>query len=53
MKKRNLKEDRPYLLVLSGGEYLDLREYCTKELVKIGFDGLGYGGGQLKRVSLI
>src|SRR3989338_2300619 len=36
---------RPYLLGVSqGGEYLDLREYCTKELVKIGFDGLGWGG---------
>jgi len=43
------KEDRPYLLgVVQGGEYLDLREYCTKELVKIGFDGLGYGGWPIK-----
>lgn len=45
-KDRHLKEDeRPYLLgVVQGGDFLDLREYCTKELVKIGFDGLGYGG---------
>jgi queuine tRNA-ribosyltransferase len=36
---------RPYLLgVVQGGNYLDLREECTKRLVKIGFDGLGYGG---------
>jgi len=36
---------RPYLLgVVQGGSFQDLREYCTKELVKIGFDGLGYGG---------
>jgi len=36
---------KPYLLgVVQGGDYLDLREFCTKELVKIGFDGLGYGG---------
>jgi len=36
---------KPYLLgVVQGGEYMDLREYCTKELVKIGFDGLGWGG---------
>jgi queuine tRNA-ribosyltransferase len=36
---------RPYILgVVQGGKYQDLREYCTKELVKIGFDGLGYGG---------
>jgi queuine tRNA-ribosyltransferase len=39
------KKDIPYLLgVVQGGSYQDLREYCTKELVKIGFDGLGYGG---------
>jgi len=39
------KSERPYLLaVVQGGEYLDLRKYCTKELIKIGFDGLGYGG---------
>jgi len=39
------KKEKPYLLgVVQGGEYLDLREYCTKELVKIGFDGLGWGG---------
>lgn len=43
-KKRKLK-NKPYLIgVVQGGEYLDLREYCTKELVEIGFDGLGYGG---------
>ena len=47
--KKIKKEDRPYLLgVVQGGEYLDLREYCTKELVKIGFDGLGYGGWPIK-----
>lgn len=41
-KNRNQK---PYILgVVQGGKYQDLREYCTKELVKIGFDGLGYGG---------
>jgi queuine tRNA-ribosyltransferase len=39
------KKEKPYLLgVVQGGKYQDLREYCTKELVKIGFDGLGYGG---------
>ena len=48
-QKKIKKEDRPYLLgVVQGGEYLDLREYCTKELVKIGFDGLGYGGWPMK-----
>ena len=39
------KDKRPYLIgVVQGGDYLDLREDCTKELVKIGFDGVGYGG---------
>lgn len=42
------KDTRPYLLgVVQGGKYQDLRQYCAKELVKIGFDGLGYGGWPL------
>ncbi|HWA51578.1 MAG TPA: tRNA guanosine(34) transglycosylase Tgt [Patescibacteria group bacterium] len=41
---KNMKQ-KPYLLgVVQGGFYQDLRKYCTQELVKIGFDGLGYGG---------
>ena len=48
-KERIYEKNRPYILgVVQGGEYLDLREYCTKELVKIGFDGLGYGGWPIK-----
>lgn len=45
-KKENLtKEERPYILgVVQGGRFLDLRIECTKRLVEIGFDGLGYGG---------
>jgi len=44
-QKKFTNETRPYLLgVVQGGQFQDLREYCTKELVKIGFDGLGYGG---------
>lgn len=45
-EKERLDESiRPYILgVVQGGKYQDLREYCAKELVKIGFDGLGYGG---------
>ncbi len=43
-KTKNLK-NKPYLLgVVQGGEDLKLRQVCTKELVDIGFDGLGYGG---------
>jgi len=46
LKMRKIKDkNRPYLLgVVQGGKYQDLREHCTRELVKIGFDGLGYGG---------
>lgn len=43
------KTKKPYILaVVQGGEFLDLREYCAKELAKIGFDGFGYGGWPLK-----
>jgi len=49
-KKRKISKKKcPYILaVVQGGKYQDLREYCTKELVKIGFDGLGYGGWPIK-----
>jgi len=41
-------QNRPYLLgIVQGGDYLDLRKYCTQKLVEIGFDGLGYGGWPL------
>lgn len=48
--KRSKKEfekysHRPYLLgVVQGGRFQDLRKECAEKLVKIGFDGLGYGG---------
>ncbi len=50
IKQKKLSPDKiPYLLgVVQGGKYLDLRKYCTEELVKIGFDGLGYGGWPIK-----
>lgn len=39
------EKDRPYILgVVQGDKYQDLRKYCIEELIKIGFDGLGYGG---------
>jgi queuine tRNA-ribosyltransferase len=45
IKKRKIKEDKRPLLfsVIQGGAELDLREKCAKELVKIGFDGYGFG----------
>jgi queuine tRNA-ribosyltransferase len=48
-KKKIAKENRPYILgVVQGGKFPDLRKYCAGELVKIGFDGLGYGGDERK-----
>lgn len=46
IKKRKLVGiKRPLLFaVIQGGAELDLREACAKELVKIGFDGYGFGG---------
>ncbi len=39
------EDDRPLILgVVQGGYFQDLRKYCAEELVKIGFDGFGYGG---------
>jgi len=46
VKERKLaKNKRPLLFgVVQGANWLDLREKCEKELVEIGFDGLGFGG---------
>ena len=39
------EKTRPYLLaVVQGGKWQKLRAECAKRLVKIGFDGYGYGG---------
>ena len=45
LKKRHLlKSKRPLLFsVIQGGAEIDLRERCAQELVKIGFDGYGFG----------
>jgi queuine tRNA-ribosyltransferase len=45
LKKRRISEkDRPLIFgVIQGGQHLDLRKYCTENLVKIGFDGYGFG----------
>lgn len=43
--KKLTTSSRPYILgVVQGGKYQDLRKYCAQELIKIGFEGLGYGG---------
>lgn len=49
IKTKNLKH-RPLLIgVVQGGSYADLRKYCAEELIKIGFDGFGFGGWPLKK----
>ncbi len=59
LKKRKItKENRPLIFsVIQGGKYLDLREYCARELTKIGlslknewffgWDGYGFGARHL------
>lgn len=44
-KKLKIKNYKKPLLfaVIQGGKNLALRERCAKELIKIGFDGFGYG----------
>lgn len=45
LKKRSIKDNEKPLLfgVIQGGLYHDLRQYCAQELIKIGFDGYGFG----------
>ena len=46
IKKRKITaKKRPLLFaVVQGGQYPDLREQAAKDLMKIGFDGYGFGG---------
>ena len=46
IRYHNIKKgNKPYLIgVVQGGKYQDLRKKCGQELVKIGFDGVGFGG---------
>jgi queuine tRNA-ribosyltransferase len=50
IKKRKLNINiRPKLIaVVQGGNYLDLRKKCLDEFLRIGFDGVGFGGGPVK-----
>ena len=45
LKKRKIAEkDKPLIFgVIQGGKYVELRKHCAEELVKIGFDGYGFG----------
>jgi len=44
-EKKLTNKTRPLLFaVIQGGWSKELRKYCAEELLKIGFDGYGYGG---------
>lgn len=50
---RGYDKNRPLLFgVIQGGAFKDLRKYCAKELIKIGFDGYCYGGWPVRSVLL-
>ena len=46
LETRKLKNvQKPHIFaVVQGGYFKDLRKKCAEELIKIGFDGYGYGG---------
>jgi len=46
LKEKKLSEkDRPLLFgVIQGASSKEMRKYCADELIKIGFDGYGFGG---------
>jgi queuine tRNA-ribosyltransferase len=47
-QKKLVKDEQPLLFgVIQGGGIKDLRKHCADELLKIGFDGYGYGGWPL------
>jgi queuine tRNA-ribosyltransferase len=45
LKARKISEKKRPLIfgVIQGGKYSDLRKYCAEGLIKIGFDGYGFG----------
>ena len=45
LKARKISEENQPLIfgVIQGGGYSDLRKYCAEKLIKIGFDGYGFG----------
>lgn len=44
LKKGLYKKGKLLACVIQGANHLDLREFCAKELTKIGFDGYNFGG---------
>ncbi len=46
--------NRPLLFaVIQGGSYVDLRKKCADALLKVGFDGYGYGGWPMTRSKIL
>ena len=43
-EKKKLGSKKLLSCVVQGAGYIDLREYCAKELAKMGFDGYNFGG---------
>ena len=43
-KDAHKRNDQALFGIVQGSVYPDLREYCAKELIKIGFDGYAIGG---------
>lgn len=44
-EKKLTEDDKPLIFgVVQGGGIKELRKYCADELLKIGFDGYGFGG---------
>ena len=43
-KEVHKRKDQALFGIVQGSVYPDLREYCAKELIKIGFDGYSIGG---------
>jgi len=51
IKKRKISQTKRPLIfgVIQGGAELDLRERCTRELIKFDFDGYGFGARHVDR----
>lgn len=48
LNQKHICQHRPLLFaIIQGGRSLELRRQCAEEIVKIGFDGFGFGGWPL------
>ena len=50
VKDKKYKDKKPLIFgIIQGGNDKELRKYCAEELIKIGFDGFGFGGWPLDK----